>query len=215
MCTSTETLLEKFDRQMLRVYLRCSTDEQNLNSQRHALEAWIAVHAKDIEAKWYEDEGYTGSNGDRPAYQKLMKDLKSGDTVLCFALDRISREGIVPTIQLRQSIKAKGAKLVSVSESWMSDDNEASEAVVSVMAWAAQQERKRILARQKSGIAAAKAAGKSWGGRKQGTRITLTEEKEALCHKLKKQGESVAAIARNLGLSRKTVYQALSRQVQS
>lgn len=197
---------------MIRAYLRCSSEDQSLASQRHVLENWLSIHANGEEVQWYEDEGFSGSNGDRPAYQKLIKDTKHGDTILCYAVDRISREGIAPTIQLRQTIHNKGAKLHSVSEPWISDDNPAAEVVVLVMAWAAEQERKRILARQRAGIEAAKASGKSWGGRKAGTRITLTKEKEALCHKLKKQGETVAAIARNLGISRKTVYQALARE---
>jgi DNA-binding CsgD family transcriptional regulator len=49
------------------------------------------------------------------------------------------------------------------------------------------------------------------GGRKAGTRITLTAEKETLARKLKAEGQSVASIARNLGIARKTVYVALAR----
>jgi DNA invertase Pin-like site-specific DNA recombinase len=197
---------------MIRVYLRCSTEDQTVASQRHALKNWIALQAPESPTKWYEDEGFTGSNGDRPAYQRLMKEVKASDTVLCFAVDRMSREGIVATLQLRQTLNAKGAKLVSVSEPWLSDDNPASEIVTAVLAWAAEQERKRILARQRAGIQAAKAAGKTWGGRKAGTRISLTAEKEALCHKLKTEGQTVASIARNLGIARKTVYVALERR---
>jgi DNA-binding phage protein len=51
----------------------------------------------------------------------------------------------------------------------------------------------------------------AWGGRKKGARITLTREKEFLARKLKAEGRSVASIARNLGIARKTVYVALSR----
>ncbi len=67
--------------------------------------------------------------------------------------------------------------------------------------------------RQLAGIAKAKADGGSWGGRKTGTRIRLTEEKEALIRQLHADGKPVAAIARLVGLTRKTVYGALKRQV--
>ena len=67
--------------------------------------------------------------------------------------------------------------------------------------------------RQLAGIAKAKADGKSWGGRKAGTRIRLTEEKETLIRQLHSEGKPVAAIARLVGLTRKTVYAALKRQV--
>ena len=60
--------------------------------------------------------------------------------------------------------------------------------------------------RQLAGIAKAKAEGKMWGGRRPGTRIKLTGEKEALIGQLHSEGKPVAAIARMVGLTRKTVY---------
>lgn len=67
--------------------------------------------------------------------------------------------------------------------------------------------------RQLAGIAKAKSDGKIWGGRKTGTRVKLTEEKEVAIRQLHQQGQSVAAIARTLGLTRKTIYKALGREV--
>ena len=65
--------------------------------------------------------------------------------------------------------------------------------------------------RQLAGIAKAKADGKTWGGRRTGTRVRLTEEKEAVIRQLHEQGKPVASIARTVGLTRKTVYRALGR----
>jgi DNA invertase Pin-like site-specific DNA recombinase len=65
--------------------------------------------------------------------------------------------------------------------------------------------------RQLAGIARAKADGKTWGGRKAGTRVRLTEEKEAVIRQLYGEGKAVASIARLVGLTRKTVYRALGR----
>jgi DNA invertase Pin-like site-specific DNA recombinase len=67
--------------------------------------------------------------------------------------------------------------------------------------------------RQLAGIAKAQAEGKRWGGRKAGTRVRLTEEKETLIHQLHSEGKPVAVIARLVGLTRKTVYRALARRV--
>jgi len=66
--------------------------------------------------------------------------------------------------------------------------------------------------RQIAGIAKAKAEGRTWGGRQAGTRIRLTVEKERLIIQLHGEGKPVAAIARCVGLTRKTVYRALSKQ---
>ena len=62
-----------------------------------------------------------------------------------------------------------------------------------------------------AGIARAKADGKTWGGRKAGTRVRLTEEKEAVIRQLYGAGKAVASIAQLVGLTRKTVYRALGR----
>ena len=51
--------------------------------------------------------------------------------------------------------------------------------------------------------------GRRWGGRRPGTRIKLTIEKESLIHQLHVEGRPVAAIARMVGLTRKTVYRAI------
>lgn len=200
---------------MLRIYLRCSTDDQTVDSQKHAANAWLALNGPGEEPRWYEDAGFTGANQDRPAFKKLLKDLKAGDKVVCYAVDRITREGIVATLQLRQDLKAKGVSLVSITEPWLGDDNPASEVVTAVLAWAAEQERKRIKSRQREGILAVRkknGGSCTWGGRKVGTRITLTVEKERLCHTMKGQGHTIASISRNLGIARKTVYEALSRE---
>jgi hypothetical protein len=59
----------------------------------------------------------------------------------------------------------------------------------------------------------AKTDGKSSGGRKTGTRIRLTEEKETLIRQLHAEGKPKAVIARLVGLTPKTVDVALKRQV--
>jgi DNA invertase Pin-like site-specific DNA recombinase len=178
------------------------------------MERWLTLHAEKTPTKWFEDEGFSGGNANRPAYQRLMKEVKAGDTVLCYAVDRLSREGIVATLQLRAGLKAKSAKLVSVSEPWLSDDNPAAEIVTAVLAWAAEQERKRIRERQRAGIESRrdKTTGRCpWGGRKKGCRIKVTEEKEALVLKLHKEKTPVRRICRLVGLSPKTVYAVLAR----
>jgi DNA invertase Pin-like site-specific DNA recombinase len=69
--------------------------------------------------------------------------------------------------------------------------------------------RKSSKERQLAGTAKAKTEGKSWGGRKPGTRISVTEEKEELVRRLVSEGKKIAVIARMVGLSRKTIYKVL------
>jgi DNA invertase Pin-like site-specific DNA recombinase len=64
---------------------------------------------------------------------------------------------------------------------------------------------------QRKGIEAAKAAGKKWGGRQVGVRITVTAEKEAKIREMSAEEKSVAEIARETGLTRQTVYRILGK----
>lgn len=78
-----------------------------------------------------------------------------------------------------------------------------------VLAGVSQYETEVRKERQLAGIAKAKAEGKKWGGRKPGTHIKLSVEKEALIRQLHAEDKAIAVIARLVGLSRKSVYKAL------
>jgi DNA invertase Pin-like site-specific DNA recombinase len=83
-----------------------------------------------------------------------------------------------------------------------------------VLAGVSQYETEVRKERQLAGIARAKAAGKRWGGRSVGTRVKVTVEKEKLIVKLHGKDQPIAAIARLVGLTRRTIYKVLGRQEQ-
>ncbi len=191
---------------MLRVYVRCSTDDQDLASQEHDLERWLAVYGQGEQVIWYREEGVSGDAKVRPEYNRLIAEVRKGDTVLCWALDRISRGGIKPVADMLDFFNTADIRLVSVKEPWIDRNNPAIEPVLCVLAWAAQMEKKRIKERQKAGIAAAKAKGKRWGGRKAGTMQVRTPELDKTVKEMKASGKSVCSIARVCKISRPTVY---------
>lgn len=51
------------------------------------------IHYENYEIIKYEDEGYSGASTQRPDFNRLISDIKSGflDVVICYKLDRISR----------------------------------------------------------------------------------------------------------------------------
>jgi DNA invertase Pin-like site-specific DNA recombinase len=79
-----------------------------------------------------------------------------------------------------------------------------------VLASVAQYETEVRAERVRAGQEAAKAAGKAWGGSEKGWRRKATQEKARTVRQMHKAGESVAAIARTVGLSRPTVYSILA-----
>ncbi len=70
--------------EMLIGYARCSTDEQDLTSQRDALSR-LGVSAKRI----YVDHGLTGANRARPGLREALAACRAGDTLVVTKLDRL------------------------------------------------------------------------------------------------------------------------------
>ncbi len=65
----------------------------------------------------YEDEGFSGSNTNRPQFQKLIKDAKSKkfDILICYRLDRISRN-ISDFSQLIKDLNKYNVNFISIRE---------------------------------------------------------------------------------------------------
>lgn len=83
---------------MIALYARVSTDEQaehgfSIDSQKDRLEAYCKSQAWE-DYRFYVDDGYTGTNTDRPALQLMLTHIKEGkiQTVVVFKLDRLSRK---------------------------------------------------------------------------------------------------------------------------
>lgn len=73
------------------VYLRVSTDKQTVENQRDLLASFC--EDRGWEPEWFLDEGVSGSQPDRPAYQDLIDAARKGriEAVVCYKLDRLSR----------------------------------------------------------------------------------------------------------------------------
>lgn len=91
-----------------RIYLRVSTDEQNLTRQadieRSARTAGYYI------AGVYREKA-SGARADRPELLRMIADLQPGEVVVAEKIDRISRLPLAEAEQLVASIRAKGAKL--------------------------------------------------------------------------------------------------------
>ncbi len=74
------------------IYARVSTDRQSTESKLHALHEFVEKRSWGI-SKEFIDEGYTGSNTKRPAFNEMMTDAKrrAFDVLLVYRLDLLSR----------------------------------------------------------------------------------------------------------------------------
>ncbi|WP_235513728.1 recombinase family protein [Aquabacterium parvum] len=91
-----------------RVYLRVSTDDQDLQRQDAIVEATRA--AGYYVAKVYKEKA-SGARADRPELLSMIDDLQPGEVVVAEKIDRISRLPLAEAERLVAAIRAKGARL--------------------------------------------------------------------------------------------------------
>lgn len=190
------------------IYLRVSSTTQDTRSQEPGLHTRAKAQADGV--VWYRDR-FTGTAMERPGLDRLLADARGGkiNRVVVWRLDRLGRtaQGLLILLDELQTL---GVGFVSLREGF-DLATPAGRLMAGVLASVAAYETEVRKERQLAGIARAKADGKKWGGRKTGTRVRLTEEKEELIRRLHGEGKAVAAIARVVGLTRVTVYKALAR----
>jgi DNA invertase Pin-like site-specific DNA recombinase len=192
------------------IYLRVSSDKgQDTKSQEPDLRTWARAQAEPV--AWYKDR-FTGTTMELPGLERLLAEVRSGKVqkVCVWRLDRLGRtaKGLLTLLDELQTL---GVGFVSLREGF-DLATPAGRSMAGVLASVAAYETEVRKERQLAGIARAKAEGKTWGGRTAGTRVRLTEVKEALIRQLHAEGKPVAAIARLVHLTRRTVYKALRRQ---
>jgi DNA invertase Pin-like site-specific DNA recombinase len=178
------------------IYVRVSSKQQDQRSQLPDLERWAG--SQDVGIRWFRDK-FTGKSMDRPGWTKLQKAIDAGEvaTVVVWRLDRLGRtaKGLTALFdQLRERIDLS---------------TPAGRMMANVLASVAQYETEVRAERVLAGQAAARAAGKTWGGSVKGRRLTVTAEQIATIRRMSSEGAKVAAMARATGLSRPTVYSIL------
>ena len=190
------------------IYVRVSTAQQSTRSQKPDLQRWLAAQAENGQIKWYFDKA-TGKNMDRPGWQKLQTAIDAGQVgkLVVWRLDRLGRTAS-GLCKLFEDLQAKKVRLVSLMDS-IDLGTASGRLIANVLASVAAYETEIRAERVKAGQAAAKEAGKKWGGSKKGRRNKVTDEQVRVIVEMKGRGEKITAIARATSLSRLTVYRVL------
>jgi DNA invertase Pin-like site-specific DNA recombinase len=159
------------------IYARVSTNGKNGNddSRRHQqdtdnqllqLREWCANAGHVIVEEYVERLSGGKGREERREFARMLDDAHKlrFDIVLCWALDRFSREGMTPTIGYLQRLAAAGVGFHSYTEPLISTDNEMiRDIVIAVMSSLAKQERLRHVERIHAGIARARIKGTQSG----------------------------------------------------
>ena len=185
------------------MYSRVSTDRQETQNQLRQLrefastQGWTIVHE-------YVDVA-SGKSSDRQQFKALFAAAakREFDLVLFWGLDRFSREGVFETLKHLQTLTGYGVGFRSYTEQYLDSCGMFKDAVISILAVVARQERVRLSERTLSGLARARAQGRV-GGR---PKVVCDVHK---LHRLRASGQSLAAIGKECRLSKTTVARLLS-----
>ena len=187
------------------IYARVSTSDgrQETQNQLRELKSFCRKHGWKVR-KPYVDQA-SGSNGNRPEFKRLFEDarLHKVDLVLFWALDRFSREGALETLQHLEKLNSYGVAWKSLTEEYLDSAGVFKEAIVSIMATLAKQERVKISERTRAGLARARAQ-----GQRLGRPPKVFDRHKAV--EMRRKGESLGTIAKKFGISRTHVLR-LSR----
>jgi DNA invertase Pin-like site-specific DNA recombinase len=160
-----------------RIYLRVSTDEQDLSRQADIEHSTRA--AGYYVAGIYREKA-SGARADRPELLRMISDLQPGEVVVAEKIDRISRLPLAEAEKLVASIRAKGARLAVPGLVDLSDLADEADGVAKIVLMSVQDLLLKLALqmarddyetrreRQRQGVQLAKAAGK-YTGRKADT----------------------------------------------
>jgi len=137
-------------------YARVSTVDQNPQLQVDAL-VRAGVHPDDIYT-----EKVSGSAIVRPQFDAMMKDVREGDTVVVWKLDRLARNNVA-LHQIAERIRAKGANLRLLDNSGLDTTTAAGRLMFGMLAVMAEFERDLSRERTIAGLARAAAEGRKGG----------------------------------------------------
>jgi len=177
-------------------YARVSTTGQNPQLQ---LDALAAAGVDQVFT-----EHASGVLSERPKLTELLAQIRPGDTLVVWRLDRLGRS----TPHLLQTVTELGERGVGFSSLTEAIDTTtaAGRLMYGVMASLAAFERDLLRERTHAGLAAARARGHV-GGRPP----IMTADKLAVARALLAEGKSKSAVARTIGVSRPTLYAHLSQ----
>ena len=181
------------------IYARVSTRErgQDTQNQLHQLHEFAGRQGWIIVNEFVDHE--SGSTDDREQFQAMFQaaSRREFDIQLFWSLDRFSREGVFETLTHLNRLTGYGVHYRSFTEQWFDSCGIFRDAVISIMATLAKQERVRISERTKAGLERARREGKALGRPK----VEVNTDEIRL---LRAQGLSWSAVAVQTGIARAT-----------
>jgi DNA invertase Pin-like site-specific DNA recombinase len=173
-------------------YARVSTFDQNLDLQLRALEK--------AGCKKIFREKVSSTKRERPQFQRMLDQIRVGDTIVVWKLDRLARS-TRSLLETMESIREAGGKFRSLSEPWADTTTHAGKMIMTIFAGIAEFERDLIRERTSAEREAAQKRGVRFGRPRK-----LSTDQEQLAGRLVLEGKAVSDIARTFNVHAATIY---------
>jgi DNA invertase Pin-like site-specific DNA recombinase len=183
-------------------YARVSTKNQDTERQVSDLLA-AGIRKDDL----YVDHGVSGAKASRPEFDKALEALQPADFLVITTLDRLGRS-TANMLTLVENLRQRDVSLriLSLGGQHVDTSTPTGSMLFTVMAALAQMELEIKRERINDSVTKRRAAGKNLGGRK----ASFTESQIRNAQRLIRSGEPAAQVARDLGMSRSTLYRRIA-----
>ena len=183
-------------------YARVSTNGQEMQLQLDALRK-----AGCAKAEIFTDKA-SGAKSSRPGLEECLRQLKPGDTLLVWRLDRLGRS-MRHLVGLVDELRQRGVGFKSICDGAIDTTTASGELIFHIFSSLAQFERRLIQERTRAGLSAARERGRK-GGRPP---IALDDPRIQTAKKLHAdKAMSIPAILQTLRISRPTLYRWLAKK---
>lgn len=175
---------------MIMGYGRVSTKEQNLARQEEAL--------KGVDRVYFDKS--TGRNMERPEFQKMIENLRDGDTIKVVSIDRFGRN-VRELVNTAYELDKRGVNIISIKEG-IDTSTPIGKLFYTLIATFAELELNSIHERQRAGIEAAKKEGKFRGRPPK----KLNDDLKQIINEVDSGNLTVGRACKLLGISTTTFY---------
>ena len=186
---------------MLIGYMRVSTtdDRQSVDLQRDAL------LAAGVDERHLHHDRMSGAAASRPGLKKCLEDLRDGDVLVVWKLDRLGRS-LSHLLEIVEGLKRRGVGFRSLTDQ-IDTTSPHGQFLFALFGALAEYERALIRERVNAGLAAAKRRGKTFGRPR-----AISDEKLDQIVAALEAGATKAAVMRTFDVARSTLNDALARR---
>lgn len=187
---------------MIVKYLRVSTTKQDTARQDIQLDKLGIIFEKEYIDKM------TGKSKDRPELNKMILELKDGDTVYCESISRLGRS-LKDLIDIIEQLVNKGVRVIIIKEG-IDTNSSTYKLLLAVFSGVAEMERETIQKRVIQGIEKCKSTGQTktgrWFGREEKQIQDLPKDFKKYYDKMINKEITKVEMAKLLGIGRATLY---------